>query len=658
MTTKSIVLTAVAAAGMVANAEVWDIKFSLKTVGNNKKTSVKIVGAYDDSTAGKYSFWYNKGAALKNVEFATENEKDYGRSNKAKNAQLVWGDVSSPDGILIAGGFGSARSTSGQVAGVLDGVPASGTWTMKRSTKSFDALAKQAADVAANLAQEAAVKAYLDGAKKAAEIISGKSDTDAEIADLKAEAEKTAAELATAKADVEAAKAQVAAAEADAKAAADKVAAAESEAAKAKDDAAAAAEANKTLEDAIAELTTKTNVLTEAVAKLTNATNNEGLIQRTIDGYKTDVKTYIGYTIDKYDTAEAFDTLEPNVTNAVNKIAKLFDATTNELAKLDTEKFNVTAMKEYKDDTVSYATNLAAEVALYDNYTNEQWRTQQLQANSTYVTATQTTYTAWMGNGGTYSNLMAKVEKLETTTNTVADYRSKAGMAGTPKEDIDDYMQKAEALEANIPGLTNAIAQLEQANADAEAAYADAKAAIEAIANGTVAKNSLDKQNTLKEELYNFTNKWVNASRQEYEDKFAELDKKYVSLTNDQAKCYATMTMFKEKGVVTELIDGIALAPFDQKAWNTYLTEIKNNKDANDSALAKIDEKLAAAENNINAWKDLATILEIEDRLNDAKWIDTLQKDTFKDELNDKDKAPIVIEAAAKWGIELKSTVK
>ena len=46
MTTKSIVLTAVAAAGMVANAEVWDIKFSLKTVDNNKKTSVKIVGAY------------------------------------------------------------------------------------------------------------------------------------------------------------------------------------------------------------------------------------------------------------------------------------------------------------------------------------------------------------------------------------------------------------------------------------------------------------------------------------------------------------------------------------------------------------------------------------------------------------------------------------
>ena len=71
MTAKSIFLTAAAAAGMVAVADVWDIKFTLKTVQNDKKVSVTLKGAWDDAVDGQYSFWDNKTkVALKDVAFS------------------------------------------------------------------------------------------------------------------------------------------------------------------------------------------------------------------------------------------------------------------------------------------------------------------------------------------------------------------------------------------------------------------------------------------------------------------------------------------------------------------------------------------------------------------------------------------------------------
>ena len=59
MTTKSVFMLAAATAGMVATAEVWDVKFTLKTVENGQRTSVTIKGAWDDSVAGQY--WHRCG---------------------------------------------------------------------------------------------------------------------------------------------------------------------------------------------------------------------------------------------------------------------------------------------------------------------------------------------------------------------------------------------------------------------------------------------------------------------------------------------------------------------------------------------------------------------------------------------------------------------
>ena len=175
MTTKSMFMVAATAVGMVAVADVWDVKFTLKTVQNDKRTSVTIRGAWDDSVAGQYSFWDNKTKApLKNVEFATANAATY-RSGKSQaiNAQLVWGDLDNPEGLLVAAGFGSEKSESGQVAGTFGGKPASGTWSIKRSTRNFAALNKASGtvDTAGNLAAKKAAQEFLANAQNAAEVI-------------------------------------------------------------------------------------------------------------------------------------------------------------------------------------------------------------------------------------------------------------------------------------------------------------------------------------------------------------------------------------------------------------------------------------------------------------------------------------------------------
>ena len=647
MTTKSIVLTAVAAAGMVANAEVWDIKFSLKTVDNNKKTSVKIVGAYDDSTAGKYSFWYNKGAALKNVEFATDNVTSYGRSNKAQNAQLVWGDVSSPDGILIAGGFGSARSTSGQVAGMLGGIPASGTWTMKRSTKSFDALAKQAADVAANLAQEAAVKAYLDGAKSAAEVMAGKADTDAKIAELTADAEKTAAELATAKADVEAAAAKVAAAEADAKAAADKVAAAQA-------DAAAATEANEELKKAIADLEAATNVLSEAVANLNDVTNNQGLVERTVTGYQQDVTDYIGYKVSKFWAEKNLKALDKNVTNAVAAVSNLLDKAQADLVAAQVRYDDMVAFDERRFDDISFAKDFIAETNNYTQITNETWRNAQLAAGSDLANGTNDTYTAWKGAGGAYEVYTNATALLDARKKDLKDAKRSLIEAGSA--DTAYWQGEIETISNDVAKLQKDADAYKATNDVAEAEYNAALAKVQDfvakkdIAASEAKQKDLEgKLNEFKAECGAYT---VDAFHNE---EIPGQEKAIQKLNDDIAEAKTAMQVFADEGVVASLTGDYALPPFDQKAWDDYY---KANVDDVKANVAKWDDLLAIKASNIKAWKDLATIIKAEDRLNDAEWIADLQKDTFKYELDDKDEAPVVVAAAAEFGIELKSTVK
>ena len=654
MTTKSIVLTAVAAAGLVANAEVWDIKFSLKTVGNNKKTSVKIVGAYDDSTAGKYSFWYDKGAALKNVEFATDNVTSYGRSNKAQNAQLVWGDVSSPDGILIAGGFGSARSTSGQVAGVLDGVPASGTWTMKRSSKTFDALAKFQADTTANKEQEAKVAAFRKDAssftKELAQLRENAEASAAEIADL----EQQVADATKAKADAETAKK---AAEATAKDAADKVAAAEAAATAAQADAAAAAAATNELQKALADLVAATNSLTDAVSYLNDVTNNEGLVNRIIDGYRADVTNYINLSVLKSAQAKA-DKLDKNVTNAMNTVSNELAVAEKDYNEAKDRYDNLLNYQAGTTNQITFAKDYTAELKNFETITNEVLcKTKKREL----TTAEENALKKWKGDdgkGGSYGEYDAALKALEAAEEVLVTYTNNMAGAGKPKDAA--YYAQVDTYKADIEKKQKAVDEKKKVSDEDKAKYDDATQQLKELLDETAKKKSEAKQKKLLEDFDAFiaecdelTNKALKEEIEAQNDTVTDLNKKVTDVKTKVAK-YATGagTAVNAKGYPND-------APYDQATWDKfYETESKNIKAITDRA-TDYDNDLATYESNINAWLNLATVVQMEEtKLNDSTWVKTLQDKTFKTSLGKKAEAPVVVAAAAKWGISLKSTVK
>ena len=641
------------------------------TIDNNKKTSVKIVGAYDD-VSGKYAFGYDKGAALTYEEFAVENVTGYGRSNKAQNAQLVWGeDIFNPKGILIAGGFGSARSTSGQVAGVLDGVPAAGTWTMKRSSKTFDALAKFQADTTANKEQEAKVAAFRKDA----------SSFTKELAQLRENAEASAAELADlteqiadatkAKADAEAAAKdaadKVAAAEATAKDAADKLAAAQADATAAQAAADAAADATNELQKAINDLVEATNTLSEAAAELADVSSNETLVARVINGYQTEVQNYIGFSVAKLAYSAEFET---DVTNAVTKATNDLVTARAALADANIEKAAMNLYKTGETNKIAYVQQIKDLLKDYEILTNK--------TSSTYTgkhkdlqEAKENAEKAWKEDTYDKDGNIVTMSPYTTYTNAVntrkdaeknlADYKN--SMAGTAY-DTATYIATVNALQGIIDNAKTAEKTAKDASDKAEDTFNKAQAALDDFEAGTAAtKNAADRAELKKKYDALIAKFDTLVTTPKWEAAVKELDDKIKDLGDDVKTAEGTMNAYAAAEVVTDLDPKLlptSTSKLSQEKYDTYSKAAKDKADKDAKSIKEIDDQLAQAETKIKNWLNLATIIKLEaDKLVNAEYIAKLQKKFELDKtLSDKDKAPVAIEAAAKWGIELKSKVK
>ena len=229
MTAKTIGMAVIAAMGLAAHAGVLEVKFTVKTDVNDKVASKAIYGLYNQES-GEHVFWTQEklpnekgrlvttNVAIPNTYFGLVNESPVA-SYIGQNAELIWGD--SDENVLVAGAWGSAKSKSGQVAGIFNAKPATGTWTAKLNTsKTYAEL------LAKNKIEQASMReqGVIDGIKSSASDSVAEAEAKAaeEIAKVKAEAEaaiaeaegKSAEEIAKVKADAEAA-----IAEAEAKAA-------------------------------------------------------------------------------------------------------------------------------------------------------------------------------------------------------------------------------------------------------------------------------------------------------------------------------------------------------------------------------------------------------------------------------------------------------
>jgi len=218
MTTKTILLAAAATVGLAASASVTEIKFTVKTETNGKVASKVISGLYDQES-GKHIFWTGKKdkVAYTGTYFGLVNETSAGKK-VGQNAELIWGDADNPENVLVAGAWGSSKSKSGQVAGTLDGKPATGTWSAKLNTKKSynDLLAKYGLtqvenkatgvidDLKGDVAQaqeEAAEKVAAAEAKAAEDIKNAQDEGAAAVAAAEA---KAAEDIAQAKAEADA----------------------------------------------------------------------------------------------------------------------------------------------------------------------------------------------------------------------------------------------------------------------------------------------------------------------------------------------------------------------------------------------------------------------------------------------------------------------
>lgn len=213
MTTKTIMMAVAAAMGLAASAGVIEVKFTVKTDVNNKVASKVIAGLYDQET-GKHVFWTREKSAnvpVQNAYFGLVNDATVAKK-VGQNAELIWGDEKNPENVLVAGAWGSDKSKSGQVAGMFNGKPATGTWSAKLNTKKSyaDLLAKNKVTQTENREQGVIGAAEADvaaAAKKAAdEIAAAKAEAEAAV---KAAEEKAADEIAAAKAELDAAAAMM-----------------------------------------------------------------------------------------------------------------------------------------------------------------------------------------------------------------------------------------------------------------------------------------------------------------------------------------------------------------------------------------------------------------------------------------------------------------
>lgn len=205
MTAKTIAMAVIAAMGLAAHAGVVEVKFTVKTDVNDKVASKAIYGLYNQES-GEHVFWtqeklpnekgrlVNTNVAIPNTYFGLVNESPVARYI-GQNAELIWGE--NDENVLVAGAWGSAKSKSGQVAGIFNAKPATGTWSAKLNTSKTYAelLAKNKIEQSSmreqgviddikNSASESVAEAE---AKAAEEIAKAKAEADAALAAKDAE---------------------------------------------------------------------------------------------------------------------------------------------------------------------------------------------------------------------------------------------------------------------------------------------------------------------------------------------------------------------------------------------------------------------------------------------------------------------------------------
>ena len=433
MTTKTILLAAAATVGLAASASVTEIKFTVKTETNGKVASKVISGLYDQES-GKHIFWTGKKdkVAYTGTYFGLVNETSAGKK-VGQNAELIWGDVDNPENVLVAGAWGSSKSKSGQVAGTLDGKPATGTWSAKLNTKKSynDLLAKYGLTQVEN---------------KATGVI---DDLKGDVAQAQEEAaEKVAAAEAKAAEDIKNAQDEGAAAVAAAeKKAAEDIAQAKAEAdalVKAAQEEAAAQVAAKQAElDAKAgELAQATKELDTLVSSITNviSTIDDPDMPNMFSGYLAKTK------------AEA-ETLYTEATNVIGGVESAYDAYTNSLDVAALEKAVEDARVAMSEATITQAVAKATYdawsltnymVTVIDTNKLEECYKQKFAKKDTEISNKQVDLDAALAGFPTYTNTLATVT---IPTNYVALTNSDA--------EVSKAKEALEKANAKLNALTN-----------------------------------------------------------------------------------------------------------------------------------------------------------------------------------------------------------
>lgn len=504
MATKTLLLAAAAGLGLAASADVYEVKFTVKTDVNGKYASKTINGVVD-TTAGEHTFWTTEGrtkVAIANSYFGFTNDKVLGRKI-GQNAELIWGE--NDENVLVAGAWGTDKSKSGQAAGMLAKTPANGTWSAKLSKLTYAALlAKNGVEAADNRAN------------------SPLADVDQKIADANAAAdEKVKDAERDAKAAIDATNeyAQVAikAAQDDAQAKIDATNEYAQAAIKAAQD-----EADKAIEDANAKVA-------GVKAELDTI---KGAFNTMADPTMT--KEFNNYLDEKYTAATNL------IDGSSNKLAAAYVAWTNYTDKLDPE-FTARLEQDVLDATNAWIAATNAEVEAKKAYnaaieTNEVWKLAAASENPLV------SVTNWFGE---------KIAYIVTNTSSGIDYAAGrvAYLTGLLSTGGATFINVTNTLTAVLYGGTtnnvtiNAESSITGQVGKATATYQDALDLL-AVSNG-VAEAALAKiGNPDSIDTYGATvSDWSSKSATEQQDAYdaylAGLVKAYDSATNDVALCQA-----------------------------------------------------------------------------------------------------------------------
>ncbi len=343
MTTKTIAFAVAATFGLVASADVFDVKFTVKTMNQETtKLESKVISGLIDTAAEQYVFWskvkvpetnangkvswVKKNIPYENTYFGLVNDTTATKAKKVgQNAELIWGDEENPENVLVAGAWGSSSSKSGQVAGMIDNIPANGTWSAKYNKKTYaELLVKYGVEQTENTRDS-----VINGLDKSIEDLENdivKAKEEAEAAIKAAEKE---GEAAVAAAEAEAEKKIAAAEEAYNKALAEKKAEYEK----------AIAEEQAASKKAIAEKQDALDLANQELAELVGSLKNindpdiPNMMSKYLEKTLADANALLEESTEKIEAAENAYTDYTNLLNTAALELAVDDATTNVEAK-------------------------------------------------------------------------------------------------------------------------------------------------------------------------------------------------------------------------------------------------------------------------------------------------------------------------------------